>query len=62
MTPEILAVIANAVIALVQSAPAIAAEVEALLAPIQQNRAPTAAEWAAAQAALDVANQSVQGG
>jgi hypothetical protein len=62
MNPEILAVIANAVIALVQSAPAIAADVEALLAPILQNRAPTDAEWTAAQAALDTANQNVQGG
>ncbi|MFW7268848.1 hypothetical protein ACMAUO_12870 [Gluconacetobacter sp. Hr-1-5] len=50
------------VVGLIQAIPDIADSIKALLAPIQEGREPTEAEWEAAKAALDQANQAVQAG
>lgn len=49
----------SAVEALAQAAPVIIDDIRKILAPIKEGREPTAAEWDAAQAALDAAEQSV---
>jgi predicted transcriptional regulator len=56
------AIAIQAVMALVQAEPAITAGIKALLAPILEGRAPTEAEFEAAKAAVDQANQAVQAG
>ncbi|MFT8423139.1 MAG: hypothetical protein ABF665_16790 [Gluconacetobacter sp.] len=50
------------VVGLIQALPEISDEIKSLLAPIQEGRAPTEAEWEAAKAAADQANQAVQAG
>lgn len=50
------------VIGLIQAIPEISNSIKALLAPIQEDRAPTEAEWEAAKAAVEQANQAVQAG
>ncbi|MBB2166730.1 hypothetical protein HLH26_19860 [Gluconacetobacter sp. 1b LMG 1731] len=56
------ALTAQGLIALIQDIPAIADSIKALLAPIQERRAPTEAEWEAAKARVGEANQAVQAG
>ncbi|MCE0743323.1 hypothetical protein LWC05_05385 [Acetobacter sicerae] len=59
---EYVAIAIAAVEAIAQATPVVIEDIKALLKPIKEGRAPTAAEWDFAQQQLDDGNAAVQAG